>query len=198
MSITEQLKKYKLKDYNSVNISYKILSAKKLYNLLIQIKTIFGIDFKVTDVTKKIDTTNNVILVKQTKVKTTLSPKHTGLNNIFHTYELDTGFISYQKYNHKILDVINGSNNGYNYVISVENNELIPICESYKFYGYNYINYLFELENNVTISAEYHLSEHRLYKLTINIPIMEEKYITDDKLKYIDEIYDKISTIMNE
>lgn len=198
MSITERLTKYKLSDYNSVNISYKILSAKKLYNLLIQIKTIFGVDFKLTDVTKKIDASNNVILVKQTKVKTTLSAKHTGLNNIFHTYELDTDFISYQKYNHKILDIINGNNSHYNYVISVENNELIPICESYKFYGSNYLNFSFELENNITINAEYHLSDHRLYKLTINIPIMEEKYITDDKLKYINEIYDKINTIMNE
>jgi hypothetical protein len=189
VSLNNIISNTKLQDFNNINIIYNI-SNKEVNNLLIKIKTLFGINFKLLVVKKGIDKRNNIISLNKQKINKSLSQK--SIDNIFHTYNDDIGYISYNKYKTSIVNIVREENN----LIIIENNNVIPICESYNIISSSYLEYLFKLENNINISIEYYLENK--YNLKIEIPIIEEKYITDDKLDYINDIYNKINTIIYE
>src|SRR6056300_1643122 len=85
----------KLEKYDKLSVDYYIASIEDMHNLLIQIKTIFGINYKLMQVRKSIDTSENIVLVNKKCVNTPLM--YNPVENIFHTYNEESGFISYDK-----------------------------------------------------------------------------------------------------
>lgn len=202
-SLSHHFSKYKLKSFNNVNVVYDINNAEEFNNILIGLKTLFNQDFKILKVNNQYDSSQCVMVIKKYKLNTKII--NPGITNIFHTYEEDTGFISYEKYKHEIIDIVsitdntdnnsNSSNN--NLIITIEQNELIPTCEAYNLHNTLHLEYIFELENNIVIRGEHHLESNK-YRLVINIPIMEEKHINSEKLDYINNLYNHINVAIND
>lgn len=202
-SLSHHFSKYKLKSFNNVNVVYDINNAEEFNNILIGLKTLFNQDFKILKVNNQYDSSQCVMVIKKYKLNTKII--NPGITNIFHTYEEDTGFISYEKYKHEIIDIVsitdntdnnsNSSNN--NLIITIEQNELIPTCEAYNLHNTLHLEYIFELENNIVIRGEHHLESNK-YRLVINIPIMEEKHINSEKLDYINNLYNRINVAIND
>lgn len=202
-SLSHHFSKYKLKSFNNVNVVYDINNAEEFNNILIGLKTLFNQDFKILKVNNQYDSSQCVMVIKKYKLNTKII--NPGITNIFHTYEEDTGFISYEKYKHEIIDIVsitdntdnnsNSSNN--NLIITIEQNELIPTCEAYNLHNTLHLEYIFELENNIVIRGEHYLESNK-YRLVINIPIMEEKHINSEKLDYINNLYNRINVAIND
>lgn len=202
-SLSHHFSKYKLKSFNNVNVVYDINNAEEFNNILIGLKTLFNQDFKILKVNNQYDSSQCVMVIKKYKLNTKII--NPGITNIFHTYEEDTGFISYEKYKHEIIDIVsitdntdnnsNSSNN--NLIITIEQNELIPTCEAYNLHNTSHLEYIFELENNIVIRGEHYLESNK-YRLVINIPIMEEKHINSEKLDYINNLYNRINVAIND
>jgi hypothetical protein len=201
--LTQYFSKYKLNSFNKVNVVYDINNAEDFNNILIGLKTLFNQDFKILKVNNQYDSSQCVMVIKKYKLNTKII--NPGITNIFHTYEEDTGFISYEKYKHHIIDIIsitdninnNDDSSNNNLIITIEQDELIPICEAYNLDNTSHLEYIFELENNIIIRGEHHLESNK-YRLVINIPIMEEKHINDEKLNYINNLYNHINIVIND
>jgi hypothetical protein len=181
---------------NTVNIVYSINTKEELYDILTKLKTLFGYDFKLSQVNKVIDTKNNVVSISKRNINAELLHS---VDNIFHTYNDNTGFISYDKYRHKINNIITIDTTR---IISIENNLSVAISESYNDeITYRYLEYLFAMENDIKVSLQQHLdinhkTEH--YRLQIHIPINEEKHISTSKLEYINVLCNKIDLLYKE
>lgn len=179
--------------YNTVNIDYTISDIAKKHNIIIQLKTLFGLNFKLAQVNKVIDTKNNVVSINKKRINSELIHS---VENIFHTYNDDTGFISYDKYNHKINDIITIDTGR---IVSVEKNNRISIAESYNSdITFKYLEYLFVFEHDIEVSLQQYLYDVEHFRLHIHIPINEEKHISSDKLEYINLVCNKIELLVSE
>jgi hypothetical protein len=183
----------KLEKYNKLSIDYYIESIEYMHNLLIQIKTIFGVDYNLMQVRKSVDNKRNIVIVNKKSVNCNLF--NNPVENIFHTYNENSGFILYDKYKHIINNIIS-INSGR--VIIVEKNESVQISESYNANViYNYLEYEFLLKNGLVISIEHYFTGREHYRLKVTIPIKEDKYISVDKVEYINNICSKVDILVN-
>jgi hypothetical protein len=182
-----------LKSYNIINIDYTINNINELYNIIMRLKTLFSMDFKLSNVKKVIDTKNNIISLNKKMINSPIIHK---TDNIFHTYEDTSGFISYNKYKHESNDIISIDTGR---IISVERNIKTEITESYNNdMIINYLEYQFNLEYNIEVLVKQYLYDVEHYRLRIHIPINEEKHILSEKEQYINDICDKIEVLINE
>ena len=178
-SLSNYFTKYKLDTYNTVNIIYDIKNE-DLNNILLKLKTLYNCNFKVLKVNSQYDSNNFTKIVKKYKLNKKLN---NSVNNIFHTYEENTGFISYDKYYHKIIDIQKLDNNS---ILSIEQNTNISYCNNCIINKTFNLEYNFELDNNIIIKIEHYIKLDKI-RLIINIPILEEKYINPEKIDYIND-----------
>lgn len=189
-SLSNYFTKYKLDTYNTVNIIYDIKNE-DLNNILLKLKTLYNCNFKVLKVNSQYDSNNFTKIVKKYKLNKKLN---NSVNNIFHTYEENTGFISYDKYYHKIIDIQKLDNNN---IISIEQNTNIPYCNNCVSNKTFNLEYNFEFDNNIVIKIEHYIKLDKI-RLIINIPILEEKYINPEKLDYINDLNNNLNLLINE
>jgi hypothetical protein len=186
------LLKDKLDSYNKITIEYNIKSISDINNLLVSIKTLIGINYKLTQVQKKIDTRENVITINKKNINSKI---YFTIDNIFHTYNENSGFVSYDKYKNIINNIISVNLNN---VIIIEKNEKVMISESYNNdIVYKYLEYQFILDNGLVILLENYYGSNEHYRLKIEISIEEEKYISSNKIKYINDICNKVEILMS-
>ena len=191
--IFDTINKHVLSTFNNLLITYKV---DDINNLLIAIKTLFNVNYKLMKVIENYDKeTNNIAISKRIINEDLITLK--GAINIFHTRE-DEAFISYEKFNQQIIKVnyVPNSELLTKPVICVQKKEkigLINIKDSETTY---YLEYNFRLDDSINLKINHYFNSSAKF-LVLDVNFNEIVKISRNKIEKIQHIFEKLNILLD-
>ena len=185
--------KQSLSTFNNLSITYKV---DEINNLLIAVKTLFNVDYKLMKVRENCDKETNNISVSKRIINEDLIPLR-GAINIFHTRE-DNAFISYEKFNQQIIKVnyITNAELSSKPVICIQKKEKIGLINIKDCEATYYLEYNFNLDDNINLKIlDYFNSAAKFLVLDVNFN--EIVKISSDKIEKIQHIFESLNILLN-